>query len=714
MLRLSALILAAIFILPSNFNTNAQTVMIQGETATIQPGTTLERTLGRGQSHSFTISLVADQYLQIEVDQHGIDVIVRAYAPDSKLLSEMDSPNGTEGPENLAIISNKDGVYRIEVAPLGQIVDVQPGRYEIKVVELRQATDQEIQSTKNEEVLKARGLSLLNEVADLASQIRSPQTRVHTQLQAAQMVWPSDEKLALKLSSDAVDGVKDFVSNLDPADPSYNQDYNVAMQLRQEVMQMLGPRDPEMALNFLQATRTLPNPNASYSWDQELQLEVQCAAQIAGKDPNRAVQIARASMKRGLSSSLLEMIDRLRAQQPELASQLAKEVTAKLMNESLLKSQDNSNLATGILRLAHAPVRNYQRSVPVAARTDVVLLSDQEYRDLFDKMLNEALSFKPSVTNPYSTERNSAQNILSYVNSMSGEKNLAGEKLAQIEKKTAELNKGPDDQSNLWQKYNEIINKSSIEVALDEVGRAPQEMRDQLFQQVAQKAVGTGDFVRAKQIIKDNISNPGQRRQALATLEQQMVYQDVSKGRIEAALKGISNLRTQRERAAMLSQVVSQIGPGLKRAQAIDFLEQARNLVGAPVKVENQEQMNALLAIAQVYSRYDLKKAFEIIEPLLDQFAELSRAAEVLNGFGQDFYEGGELQMNNGNGIAMVANQLVQSLGPLAVGNFDRAKADADRIERPEVRILAYLGIAQQTIYPQLNARRGYFGYRGN
>ena len=108
--------------------------------------------------------------------------------------------------------------------------------------------------------------------------------------------------------------------------------------------------------------------------------------------------------------------------------------------------------------------------------------------------------------------------------------------------------------------------------------------------------------------------------------------------------------------------------------------------------------MSALLEIARAFSRYDSKRGFEVVEPLVDQFNELSAAAVTLNGFGQRYYEDGEMIMQNGNSVANTANQLVQALGTLSLGNFDRAKAAADRIHPLEVRLEAYLAIAQQTM----------------
>jgi hypothetical protein len=133
----------------------------QGQTVSSQPGLSVERTLARGQSQSFNVSLEQDQYLQLVVDQRGIDVVVRVVSPAGKMLGQFDSPNGTEGPENVSLVSAIAGVYRIEVAPLGEGEEVVPGRFEIRILELRAATSQELQAGQNQEALKTKGLQLL-------------------------------------------------------------------------------------------------------------------------------------------------------------------------------------------------------------------------------------------------------------------------------------------------------------------------------------------------------------------------------------------------------------------------------------------------------------------------------------------------------------------------------------------------------------------------
>src|SRR6266404_367926 len=111
---------------------------VQQEAGTIAPGFPIERVLKGGETHSFRIQMTAGQFLYAIVDQRGIDVIVTLIGPGGQSLLKVDSPNSNHGPEPVVTIAETSGDYRIEVSAPNK--DASTGRYEIRVVALREAT----------------------------------------------------------------------------------------------------------------------------------------------------------------------------------------------------------------------------------------------------------------------------------------------------------------------------------------------------------------------------------------------------------------------------------------------------------------------------------------------------------------------------------------------------------------------------------------------
>jgi len=70
----------------------------------LELGVLTEGSLAGGEAQSYGLRLAAGDFLQIEVEQRGIDVIVSLRASDGALLVEVDSPNGREGMELLRTV----------------------------------------------------------------------------------------------------------------------------------------------------------------------------------------------------------------------------------------------------------------------------------------------------------------------------------------------------------------------------------------------------------------------------------------------------------------------------------------------------------------------------------------------------------------------------------------------------------------------------------
>lgn len=661
---------------------------------TLQAGTPVERTLGPGQSQEFTIKLEENNFIQLVVEQRGIDVVVRVLSPDAKTLGEYDSPNGNDGPEHVSFVAAIAGAYRVNVSPLNA-GDAATGRFEIKVLEVRKANDQEIKASKNQEVVKAKGIALLAEIEGLIAEIKSPLTRIKAQVQAAQLLWTSDEKRASKYFADATTGFKEYLASVDAGSENYPQQFQAITELRFQVIQILAERDPDAALSFLYSSKPPANPSETthFNSTQEGLLELAIANQISRTDPNRALQIARKSLKTHYSVNLVSTVGLLRQKNPELASQFASEIASKLLSEKLLTRPDAASVAINLLRFGQARLNRGSLVSPDAPPTPV--LRDEQYRELLQKAVTEALSFSPPPSNQYTPERNAEMNLLHGLQQFGSELDaVAGGGMAAVIKKLADISTEDAASADQYQK----VANSPVETALEVIEKATPDQREQLYIQLAGREANNGDMVRAKQIINERVTNPHQRRNALSNFDQQEALRAVAKGKVDEALRIIAGFRTPKERAFLLAQIAAQIGPGQKRPNAMILLEQAKSLLGPSLPAQDQEQMQALVEIARAFGKYDVKRSFEILDPLIDQVNDLCSAARTLEGFGQESYEDEELNLQNGNSVSQAAMRIANVMGTLALVNFDRARAASDRLRLPEVRLRAYMEIAQQTI----------------
>lgn len=95
------------------------------------------RELSGGETHTYRITLNVKQYLKVVVEQKGIDVFVILFGPEGQKLTEADSPIGSQGPEPVALIADVPGEYRLAVRSLDE--KAAPGKYEIKIVDLRES-----------------------------------------------------------------------------------------------------------------------------------------------------------------------------------------------------------------------------------------------------------------------------------------------------------------------------------------------------------------------------------------------------------------------------------------------------------------------------------------------------------------------------------------------------------------------------------------------
>lgn len=112
-----------------------------GQTLSLEQAKPLTRQLGGGAVHIYQVALTSGQFLQVAVKQSGIDVTVRVMGPDDKNIVETDSLFGAEGPEEVSIVADLAGTYRIEVGSYDK--NAEAGAYTIEIKELRTAIEKD-------------------------------------------------------------------------------------------------------------------------------------------------------------------------------------------------------------------------------------------------------------------------------------------------------------------------------------------------------------------------------------------------------------------------------------------------------------------------------------------------------------------------------------------------------------------------------------------
>jgi CHAT domain-containing protein/tetratricopeptide (TPR) repeat protein len=131
---------------------------------TLAPGRTVARELGGGQAHAFRLELTKGQFARVVVEQKGVDVVAVLLAPDGKQLSEVDSPNGTQGPEPLSFVTDAHGVYTVEVRSLDK--GAAAGQYEIRVEEVRAEAERDRTVIAAETATREAQLLYVQQTAD--------------------------------------------------------------------------------------------------------------------------------------------------------------------------------------------------------------------------------------------------------------------------------------------------------------------------------------------------------------------------------------------------------------------------------------------------------------------------------------------------------------------------------------------------------------------
>jgi hypothetical protein len=565
--------------------------------------------------------------------------------------------------------------------------------------------------------LEKMAVALLRDAAEEAQSLKLVENRVRAYTVAASALWPRDEKAARAFYKSVADALAAYGSSLDPEDPQFSNSAQSLMQMRGELVQSLAQLDPKLALEYLRATRTMRTEDAralGLQLDaQEQQLELGLAARVASQDPASALRMAEASLRRGVTSSLVQVLQELRTKDPEAASRLAAEIVKRLRSENLLTNYEAAAVAQQLLTISQPDAPPPPRAQVAAGGFAVKaaapggapaapLLDAQTRADLVEKILSTAASEGQNQPGTY--------NVFNALQMLMPEVEKTNPARAEsLRKRAAAMERTFNPQADAWREYREISEKGNVDALLEAAPKAPPEVRDQLYTQAVWKAMGDGDAERARQIV-DSISNPQQRGQMRKTVEAQSQMRAAQQGNFAEARAAVSRLPTAEERLTALIQIAAIATSKGDARTARQMLSEAGALVAA--QPAGPQQFNAQLQLAEVYSQTDPGAGFELIESSIARLNELLDAAASLEGFYQDSFRDGELRPQYGYVWGNLVSRCATTLATLAPSDFERASADAKSFRRADVRVAVELQLAQGVLGGMSNGRAPIQGRR--
>jgi hypothetical protein len=523
-----------------------------------------------------------------------------------------------------------------------------------------------------------KAIELLESVAGQMGSLRSAENRARIGSNVADLLWDHDEKRSRSLFAGVQEDINAGLSDTDTDEQAHRHTLMVFGRLRGDTLERIAKHDPELALEFLRATRPPSDPQLPYEMrEDEKALELRLAGLMAAKNPQLALKLGLQSLAKGFSRDLLPVLAQLQQQDKEVALSFYRAIIDKLKSANL--ERDYSALAF-VLMLAHG----FQ---PPQA-------DEQAYREFIGVPLASALA--AGCTNV--TEENAPSICFQIASLFPKIEKYYGVRASAPLKRWAADQHIDESPSQPWSQIREVSDRGTVDEILALAAKYP-EMQSQIYSAAARKAEASGDVARARRIASD-LPDERWRRYLLDEIDRKQMWKSVNAEKLAALQQGLGSLRNNEERVRTLLYVAGQVG-GNDRKAALGLLNQAGQILDSTKP--GKTQLEGQISLAMLYSSLKSERGFAIMESVMPKLNELVAAASVLDGFDNNYLRDGEWTMTSAGGVGALLTHLAQNAKYFVDLDFDRSVALATQFERPELRVMATSKIAQAILSNQPN-----------
>ena len=520
--------------------------------------------------------------------------------------------------------------------------------------------------------LREKAFKLLETVAGQLTTLQSAENRARIGANIVDSLWKHDEERARSLLRVVQEDIKTELHKQDKERLDHTR-FAVFLKLRQDTVERIAKYDGQAALDFLKVTFPLFEDNEPYSFrNNEQALELRLAKQIATNNPEVALKLGRQSLEQGFNRDLLSLLAKLNRKHKDQAQVLYKEIVDKLRDADL----SNDWSAT---EFAQMLVQTYQ---PPDADAST-------YRDVVGLVVTTALSRGCE-------KKNSDDNMSEFCV-------WAGTVLAPVERYDSRIAKikhwaTTDNYDSLRflltsEEVRELLQEGNFEEVEMLAAKNP-EMQVGFYQQAILQAILSGEKDKARQMIDRFPGDPETRQSLLRQLERTEKRETLTDEQLAEIKKRVDEL-SGRLRVHYLLSVANQFAANDKKL-AMKFLDQAGEAIDSMKPGKEQTEMRLRLALQ--YSVFKSDRGFTIMESLVPKLNELVEVAVKLDGYDTNYLRDGEWNMSANGSVGEILTTLSQSAGNFAWYDFERAVSLASQFERPEIRMMAHLKLAQSVL----------------
>ena len=523
------------------------------------------------------------------------------------------------------------------------------------------------------EALREKAFKLLDNVAGQLTTLQSVENRARMGANIVDSLWKHDEERARSLLRVVQEDIRTELQKRD-SESRYDGRFEVFLKLRHDTIERIAKYDGQAAYDFLKVTEPAFENQEPYDFrENEQNLELKLAKQIAANNPDVALKLGRQSLRQSLNSDVLKVLSKLNRKHKEQAQILYKEIVEKLPDADFVDAWNVREFTMTLVQTYEPP--------------DV---DESTYRQLIGLLVGTALE-KGCTKKPSGEEEDEGADFCQWVATVLFKAEKYDSRISRIKHwSTGEVESWRF--TNVFEEAQELLEERAYE-QIDALARKYPQMLTGVYEQAIFQALVAGDFAEARKMI-DRFpgDDPGKRKLLLASLEQFQKTVTID-DQVLAEIQGRAEVISE-SRARVLFLLAT--GTELVRMDskaALKFVDQAGEVINTMKPGKDQTLARLLLAMA--YCQLKSDRGFTIMESLVPKLNELIDIAVKLDGYDTSYLRDGEWNMSANGSVGEILTRLSERAGDFAWSDFDRAVSLASQFERPEIRLMAHLKLAQ-------------------